>query len=51
MENNSIEKVHEICVSVLALSENDFIEIEAMAQEQLEYINPLKLKSKKNLTT
>ena len=40
---NSVEKVHELCCLVLTLTEEDFSEVEKMAREQTDYVNPLKL--------
>ncbi len=39
---DSIQKVNKVCKDILKLSEVDIEEAEKMAQEQIEYIHPLK---------
>lgn len=39
---NSIQKVNDICKSILSITDKDLAAIEKMAKEQSEYIHPLK---------
>lgn len=39
---NSIDKVNEVCKAVLELTDEDFKAVDKMAQEQSDYIHPLK---------
>lgn len=39
---DSIEKVNKVCKSVLKLTDEDFNVVDEMAQEQSDYVHPLK---------
>lgn len=42
MSNTGINKVNKVCRNILKLSDEDIADVKKMAEEQMQYIHPLK---------